>query len=68
MSPIYKIMFEDFSADLDNLISIKILRKGDEPRITIDDFCEYFMKIHPWNDPLEMDGEELNIRRLLEAD
>ena len=66
-------MFEDFNADLDDLITSRTQRYGTpgwgkEPKITIDEFCEHFMKIHPWNDPKEMDGTALNIRKLLISD
>ena len=66
--PIFKIMFEDFNADLDELIATKTMKKKAEPKITIDEFCNHFMKIHPWNDPVEMDGPVLNMRKLLIAD
>lgn len=61
-------MFEDFNTDLDNLIASKTKKNGKETKISVDDFCEYFMKIHPWNDPNNMDGAFLNIRKLLVAD
>lgn len=36
------------------------------PIVSVDDFCEYFMDISPWNQFLTMDGE-MNIKRLFDA-
>ena len=66
--PLFKIMYEDFIADLDALIESKRTKKSEEPKITIDDFCAHFMKIDPWNDPHEMEGTVLTIRKLFESD
>ena len=64
----FKVMFDDFNTDLDNLIASKNLRKKQEPKITTAEFVSHFRQIHPWNDPREMDGPDLNIVKLLEVE
>lgn len=61
-------MYADFERDLAGLIATCTPNGNEEAQITIDDFCNYFMRIHPWNDPREMDGTALNIRKLLVSD
>ena len=61
-------MYEDFDADLNKLIESTTPMPGEEPQITIDEFCAHFIKIAPWNEPREMDGAVLNIRKLLVSD
>ena len=64
----FKVMYEDFEKDLRELIASKTPHPNEEPKITIDELCEYFMKKSPWNEPREMDGTKLNMEKLLRAD